>query len=53
MDGIDGPTLLILILVALGYYTVDTVKKPIQKAGHTICHVVTFGKKCSDAKPQP
>lgn len=49
---IDGPALLILILLALGYWTVDTVKKPIKKAGHAICHVVTLGHKCDDA-PRP
>lgn len=50
---IDGPALLIVIAIALGYYTVDVVKKPIQKTGHTICHVLTFGKRCANDKPQP
>lgn len=51
MAGIDGPAALILLLVALGYFTVDAVKAPIKKTGHTICHVVTFGKKCANDKP--
>lgn len=53
MVGIDGPAVLIVLLIALGYFTVDVVKEPIKKTGHTICHAVTFGHKCKNDKPQP
>jgi hypothetical protein len=48
--GITGPVLIAAIVVALGYYTVEKVKGPVKKAGVTICHVVTFGKKCDSPK---
>lgn len=51
----DGPALLLIIALALGYALVEKVKEPINKTGKTICHVVTFGHKCKapDDKPQP
>lgn len=31
-----GPVLVLAALIGLGYYTVEAVKAPIHKAGHTI-----------------
>lgn len=49
--GISGPVLIAAIVVALGYYTVEKVKAPVEKTGRAICHMVTFGKKC-DTPPR-
>lgn len=53
MPELDGPVLLALILLALGYAAVDKVREPIKKTGHAICHVVTLGHKCDNPKGKP
>lgn len=62
---VDPAVLLLCLAIALGYYTVEAMKAPIDKTAHVVkvvgrkaCHVVTFGKKCAepeadDATPQP
>lgn len=50
---INGPVAVVVLLVSIGYFVVDAVKTPIQKAGHAICHVVTFGHKCDPPAPAP
>jgi len=44
----DPRVLLIAALLAGGYLVVEKVREPIHKAGHAICHVVTFGAKCDE-----
>lgn len=51
MPELSPEVLILLVLLAVGYYTVEKVKAPVKHAGKEICHVVTLGHKCKQPAP--